>query len=675
MLAVIKEMNDILGSGWLNNTNNIYFITGHSYGGAVASLLAREITTVRTTPNGKVPQSRVFTYTFASPEVAKVTTTVARASQYNNIFNIINTPDPVPAAVNAAFGPGWNRYGKEITIHSGHSKADPAAHGMSFYLDWMWYRSTPNSSNKIVSTATFYTIGATRLYKSPAGSSEVLHTLQGARYVNVNGHMINSSGDMWYWVQNADGFSGGAFVYSGNVIQKHPETTRTATLNPNNGTLPSGASNTKTVRYYSAIGTLPTPTRSGYRFDGWFTGSTTGTKVTAETIITNNVTYYARWTAVSTTNQTTAKVKYTVTLNPNGGTVSQSSYTVDAGSSLTLPSPNRTGYTFAGWYLNGNKLSNTVTVNGSATLTAQWTAISTTTTTTTSASASTRVVTFNANNGTINTNSGPASTGTRSVNSNAAVGTLPTPTRSGYAFNGWFTAQTGGTRIDATTKITANVTYWARWTSVTTMTATTFYTTKNDVPVRLNPFDTDPITRYFAQNTAVTIDAQTTNSSGNVWYRTSSGTWIFSGNLAGSRTVTFNANGGSVSEGTRSVANGAAVGTLPTPTRSGNAFNGWFTAQTGGSRIDAATRISANVTYWARWTTITTMTPTTLYTAKSNVPIRRNPFDTDPIINYLSTQNISVTVDARTTNSSGNVWYRLSNGNWIFSGNLSTKRS
>ena len=153
-------------------------------------------------------------------------------------------------------------------------------------------------------------------------------------------------------------------------------------------------------------------------------------------------------------------------------------------------------------------------------------------TNTTTSSASSHVVTFNANNGTINTNRGLVSTGTRSVNNNAIVGTLPTPTCSGYAFNGWFTAQTGGTRINADTKITVNVTYWARWTAITTMTATTYYTTKSDVPIRANPFDTDPIIRYLAQNTVVTIGAKTTNSSGNIWYRTNSGTWIFSGNLS-----------------------------------------------------------------------------------------------------------------------------------------------
>ncbi|ACL20462.1 cell wall/surface repeat protein [Desulfitobacterium hafniense DCB-2] len=68
-------------------------------------------------------------------------------------------------------------------------------------------------------------------------------------------------------------------------------------------------------------------------------------------------------------------------------------------------------------------------------------------------------------------------------------------------------------------------------------------------------------------------------------------------------TVTFNPNGGTVSEASRSVASGTAVGALPTPTRSGSySFDGWYTAASGGTQISASTTVSANVTYYAHWT-------------------------------------------------------------------------
>ena len=68
-------------------------------------------------------------------------------------------------------------------------------------------------------------------------------------------------------------------------------------------------------------------------------------------------------------------------------------------------------------------------------------------------------------------------------------------------------------------------------------------------------------------------------------------------------TVTFNPNGGTVGETTRSVAPGTAIGALPTPTRSGSySFDGWYTAASGGTQISASTTVNANVSYYAHWT-------------------------------------------------------------------------
>ena len=66
-------------------------------------------------------------------------------------------------------------------------------------------------------------------------------------------------------------------------------------FNSNGGTC---STSSKTVTYNSTYGTLPTPTRTGYTFDGWYTSSTGGTKITADTkvTITANQTLYAHWT-------------------------------------------------------------------------------------------------------------------------------------------------------------------------------------------------------------------------------------------------------------------------------------------------------------------------------------------------------------------------------------------
>lgn len=53
----------------------------------------------------------------------------------------------------------------------------------------------------------------------------------------------------------------------------------------------------KTVIYGSQYGTLPTPTRTGYTFLGWYTDPNGGIQVTAETILTTpgNHTLYAKY--------------------------------------------------------------------------------------------------------------------------------------------------------------------------------------------------------------------------------------------------------------------------------------------------------------------------------------------------------------------------------------------
>ena len=75
------------------------------------------------------------------------------------------------------------------------------------------------------------------------------------------------------------------------------------------------------------------------------------------------------------------------------------------------------------------------------------------------ATANTYKVTFNANGGSVDTAS-------KSVTYGETYGTLPTPKRTYYSFDGWYTATTGGTKVTSTSNvaITANQTLYARWT-------------------------------------------------------------------------------------------------------------------------------------------------------------------------------------------------------------------
>ena len=55
------------------------------------------------------------------------------------------------------------------------------------------------------------------------------------------------------------------------------------------------SNDTKTVNSGTKWGALCTPTKKGYKFDGWYTEETGGTKVTKDTVARGDITVYARW--------------------------------------------------------------------------------------------------------------------------------------------------------------------------------------------------------------------------------------------------------------------------------------------------------------------------------------------------------------------------------------------
>ena len=64
---------------------------------------------------------------------------------------------------------------------------------------------------------------------------------------------------------------------------------------------------------------------------------------------------------------------YTVTLDPNGGTVSTESFTVAVGSAYTLPTPIKSGYSFIGWYKGDTRYTDGTWADAeNVTLVAQW---------------------------------------------------------------------------------------------------------------------------------------------------------------------------------------------------------------------------------------------------------------------------------------------------------------
>ena len=95
------------------------------------------------------------------------------------------------------------------------------------------------------------------------------------------------------------------------------------------------------------------------------------------------------------------------------------------------------------------------------------------------------------------------------------------------------------------------------------------------------------------------------------WNTKSKGTWTLTArwlpnapSVPTSVRLTFNGNGGTPATQTLTRQPGTRVGTLPTATRAGHRFVGWFTtsAATGGTQFTANSTVpNTNTTYWARW--------------------------------------------------------------------------
>lgn len=150
----------------------------------------------------------------------------------------------------------------------------------------------------------------------------------------------------------------------------------TITYNLNGGT--NAGENPKTYTVVSDKITLLEPSKTGYRFDGWY-GDNTYTipvkEIAAGSV--GDVTLYAKWTI----NQ------YTVSWNANGGTLDGGNASVSAeyGSLVSAVKPDNDPtkaataekeYTFAGWYTdpyNGTELATDAKVTGDVTYYAHWT--------------------------------------------------------------------------------------------------------------------------------------------------------------------------------------------------------------------------------------------------------------------------------------------------------------
>ncbi len=178
--------------------------------------------------------------------------------------------------------------------------------------------------------------------------------------------------------------------------------------------------------------TLLESTKDGYTFDGWYYGSGKEIEVIAKGS-SGNLELCAKWTATA----------YTITLDAaNGSYATTLTYTIE-NESVTLPQPERTGYTFVGWVDEKGKKYETVSgdMQKNITLKAEWSVVSYT-------------ITYDLGGG--------SQVGNPTSYTIEDEITLLDAAKDGYTFDGWFSGENKVEKIEKGSY--GKLTLTARWT-------------------------------------------------------------------------------------------------------------------------------------------------------------------------------------------------------------------
>ena len=552
----VSSASSTIGLGWSKLSDSIYassydgsvyFINRFTLGSSGTAATENNIAGKTLTPTNKV----AYTVTFETNGGTYVDPVSVNEGSYISRF-------PVTTRNGFKFD-GWY-YDRSLTRRA--QDTTPINSDITLYAKWV----------TAAHTVSFYTNGGS--YVAPV-------TVSDGGYISrfpattKNGYTF----DGWYYdsnftrrAQDTSPIYSDVTLYAKWIASSH-----TITFNSNGGTYIAPV----TVNDGTTFGNIipPTPIRSGYRFVGWYTNPSFTSTVSDNTRIYNDYTLYARWEASA----------HTVSFYTNGGTYVAPITVNDGGYISRFPATSKSGYTFEGWYYDSGftrRAQDTTPIYSDITLYARW-------------DASAHTITFNSNGGSYIS---PMSV---SDGTTFAYIAPPTPVRSGYTFEGWYTDPSFTSTVSGNTAIYRDYTLYAKWSS--SAHSVSFYTNGGDyIP---------PIT---VSDGGYISNLPNCSKAGSVfegWYydsgftrRAQDTTPVYSDITLYAKwsenavyyTVTFNSMGGSyVSPIT--VKDGEYA-TMPfQPYYDGYTFGGWFTDPSFTTPFNFGRPINSNVTVYANW--------------------------------------------------------------------------
>lgn len=373
----------------------------------------------------------------------------------------------------------------------------------------------------------------------------------------------------WY-----DAPTGGNRVRLGRVsdadertLYAHWETQQTVKFDPNGGTCDPTSKAFDIGGTYSGF---PTPVWDGHDFLGWFTAEGDAVANGDDVTYAKSRTLYAHWSGLDTT-----KV---VTFNPNGGTCGTATLTCWVGGTYpTFPTPQLKGSVFLGWFDSaGTRIKGGMEVVDADPLTlyAHWT--------------SSQTVTLDPNGGT-------CATATVEGPLNGVYPEFPVPDWAGQTFLGWFTAPSGGTRVQAGDFVTSDLsrTLYAQWEG-------------DEVQV-----------------------------------------------------VSFNPNGGTCKQTSMTCAIGSTYPTFPTPRLAGSKFKGWYDADGKRVKGGMEVSDDSELELFARWQAGTAATSITSFSVSRSASTARGVRATSVECTLWVETVADVAYEVLWTDSLGDEWTLL----------------
>ncbi|MDR0598015.1 MAG: InlB B-repeat-containing protein [Treponema sp.] len=341
------------------------------------------------------------------------------------------------------------------------------------------------------------------------------------------------------------------------------------------------------------------PAKADHTFQGWYSAAEGGTLYAWPHTLNADVTMYARWEAAGPP----PAQQYTITFNSqNGSTVAP--VTADEGTQVPKPAdPARENYTFEGWYSaasGGTLYAWPYALERDITMYARWTAAG-------QPPVQRHTITFDSHGG----SAVPPIT----ANEGTQVSKPADPVKNGYAFQGWFDAETGGAAYDWPHALAATVTMHAQWTLAAYSIS---YNLGGGTNAAENPAE------YTIESADIALAAPTrAGYTFGGWFANSGFTGAavtaIPAGSTGDRTfyarwspivynISYNLGGGTNAPANPATYTIASAGiTLAAPSRAGYAFGGWFDNEgfTGTEVTVIPAGSAGDKTFYAKWALVT----------------------------------------------------------------------